>query len=261
MVHTGNLRPTPSIPNIRKWEMSRASRGRIARCALLALLSAASACVIDPLSDEKSGAADGARCNENEDCRSGRCQENKLCAHSLCDCPGDSCAEGGEKSADCSSGWLCVYYSSIIGDIGEVFGVDHDLDAGSCQPLCSAGCPAHYTCQGGTFCAADWYWAHPIPTIRWTGCAEGSLTGREQQTQVSLAVGCEVMLSAEADSPVDMPMTYEWTLSNWSGETMQVEGKTATFVLGENDSSGRADLRVRDSDSRDGTISVSFARQ
>jgi hypothetical protein len=232
----------------------------VRRAVLASWVFIASACIASPFDDGRSGGADGSECDVNEDCRSGVCNLMKLCAHSQCDCPGESCTEGGERSNDCESGWLCVYYSSLLGDIGTVFGQDHDYDAGSCQVPCSAGCPEHYSCNsGGIWCSADTYWAYPVPTVNWSGAASGTLTGRDQTTIVPLEIGKAVTLDAMAESPLGMSIdNFEWTWSNWNGDRTQVEGHSATFMLQENEMSGRVDLQVSDPDLRTGQISVQF---
>lgn len=238
----------------------QSSRLDVQRAALASWLCVVSACVVAPFGDGPSGAADGSECDVNDDCKSQICNLMKLCAHSQCDCPGESCSEGGETSHDCAKGWLCVYYDSLLGDIGEFFGQEHDYDAGSCQAPCSAACPAHYTCNaGGIWCTADAYWAYPVPSVSWSGGASGKLSGRDQTTSVPLEIGKPVTLDAEASSPLGMSVNdFRWTWSNWNGETQQVEGHTATFMLEETQMSGRVDLQVSDPDSRTGLISVQF---
>jgi hypothetical protein len=232
----------------------------VPRALLASVLSVASACVVAPFGDGHSGSPDGSECDTNDDCRSKTCGYEKLCAHSQCDCPGDSCTEGGETSSDCSKGWLCVYYDSLLGDIGQVFGQDHDYDAGSCQAPCSAGCPEHYVCNpGATFCSADSYWSYPVPTVHWSGAAAGTLSGRDQTTIVPLEIGKPVTLEAEAMSPIGMSIDdFQWTWGNWNGDTMKVTGHTATFMLEETEMAGRVDLQVADPDMRTGNISVQF---
>ncbi|HET6339146.1 MAG TPA: hypothetical protein VFG30_38260 [Polyangiales bacterium] len=232
----------------------------VRRAALASWLCVASACVVAPFGDGRSGADDGSECDVNDDCKSKVCNLMKLCAHSQCDCPGDSCTEGGETSHDCASGWLCVYYESLLGDIGEVFGQEHDYDAGSCQAPCKAGCPEHYSCNaGGIWCSADASWADPVPSVSWSGAAEGELSGRGTTQIVPLEIGQPVTLSAEASSPLGMSVRdFKWTWSDQSGATMQVDGHSATFMLEENQMSGRADLQVSDPDMRTGQLSVQF---
>jgi hypothetical protein len=228
-------------------------------CLLSSWVWFASACVV-PFNDGPSGSPDGARCDVDDDCRSGTCTSMKLCAHSRCDCPGDTCTEGGEVSSDCAKGWRCVYYDSLLEDIGAFFGQERDYDGGLCQVPCTAGCPEHYMCSpGGIWCEPDWQWVYPVPTIRWTGAANGMLTGRDQTTNVTLEIGKSVTLTAEATSPLGMSIDdFVWTASDWNGATTQVKGHTTTFMLEEQQSSGRVDLQVMDPDSRTGVISVQF---
>jgi hypothetical protein len=236
------------------------SRCCVRRAGLVSWLCVVSACIAAPFGDSPSGAADGSECDVNADCKSQICNQMKLCAHSQCDCPGESCAEGGESSHDCAKGWLCVYYESFLGDVGEVFGQDHDYDAGLCQAPCSAGCPKHYTCNaGGSWCTADAYWAYPVPSVSWTGAASGTLAGRDQTTIVPLEIGKPVTLAAQASSPIGMSVDdFKWTWTNQSGATMQVAGHSATFMLDEMQMAGRADLQVTDPDARTGQLSVQF---
>jgi len=259
LVDSGLLIPTPSIANSWVGDTMRSSYSFGLRAWLVGWLWVAGACVA-PFSDEESGRPDAARCDTAEDCRSGACNHSKLCTHSFCDCPGDTCSAGGEVSRDCNPGWLCVYYESIGGDIGEVFGVERDLNGGSCQAPCSAGCPEHYSCgPGAKYCSMDDFWAYPVPTLRWSGAVTGELSGREKDVQVKVEYGRSVMLDAEASSPVESSIVaYEWTLTSGSQPELKVEGRSATFMLEEIDQYGRAALHVRDSDDRSGAISVGF---
>jgi hypothetical protein len=239
----------------------QSSYGRGKRAAIAAVLCVASACAVNPFSDGPSGSTDGAQCDANEDCRSGVCDQfNKLCAHSKCDCPGDTCSADGEVSNDCASGWLCFYSDSLIEDIGTVFGVERDYDGGVCQPKCSASCPEHYSCSnGGLFCVADPYWTYPVPTLHWSGGVDGTMTGREKTMQVALETEREVMLHADAESPAGVAITsLKWTLTSNGGMQTQVEGANATFMLTDMEQGGRADLTVTDADTRSSFISVVF---
>jgi hypothetical protein len=215
-------------------------------------------CIAAPLDDMKSGLPDGAECVHDQDCHSQGCNYNRLCRHSACDCPGKTCTEGGEASPDCASGWLCVYYKSILHGVGEFFGSEGDLNGGTCQPSCkTSACPEHYLCDG-EFCKADDYWANPIPSIRWSGDAEGSLNGSTQTQSVPLEKGKHVTLTASAESPVHVAIAkYAWTIVAESGERTAYEGMTVDISL---DSGGfrRAELIVSDADARSAQISVSF---
>lgn len=225
------------------------------------------ACVVNPVGlpgdesdDVAQGLRDGAVCKVDADCKSKTCGRDRLCGHSLCDCPGDSCDAMGEASKDCSKGWVCAYYESIIGDVGEVFGVEHDYDSGYCQPLCSAGCPEHYLCADGHFCRADDHWNYPTATVSWTGDAVGMAHGGNayMSNDATLAAGKSVLLHASATSPIDAPITgYSWTIVDGSGNSTMAEGPDLTLT--QSDASFvRADLLVTDDESRGATVSVAF---
>jgi hypothetical protein len=224
-----------------------------------------SACVVTPLPDlgsedsTEQGLRDGSVCVMDEDCRSKQCGRDRLCGHSLCDCPGDSCDAMGEKSKDCASGWVCAYYESILGDVGEVFGVEHDYDSGYCQPLCAGGCPEHYLCADGHFCRADDHWNYPTAVVSWSGDAEGMATGREGNTaQATLEQGKSVTLHASATSPIDAPITtYSWTVINGSGIGTMAQGPDLTLTQGDA-SYVRADLQVTDDEYRGAALSIAF---
>jgi hypothetical protein len=95
--------------------------------------------------------------------------------------------------------------------------------------------------------------------VNWSGAASGTLSGRDQTTIVPLEIGKPVTLDAMAVSPIGMPIEkFEWTWSNWNGDRLNMEGHSATFMLQENEMSGRADLQVSDPDLRTGQISVQF---
>jgi hypothetical protein len=234
-------------------------RARFAAIISLSLTATwlASACIVAPLDSTKTGLPDGAECERKEDCRSHACNHNRLCAHSYCECPGKTCTDGGEASPDCSDGWLCVYYESILHGVGEFFGSDGDPNGGTCRPTCAATCPAHYIC-GGTFCEPDPDWANPVPSVSWSGDAEGTLSGAGQTTTVKLENGKMVRLSASAESPVDVAIkTYAWTVVGDSGEPQMLEGMGADVVL-DSGSYRRAELRVSDADLRSSLVTVTF---
>ena len=223
------------------------------------LLLLASGCIAMPLEDEEVGRADGALCEQDGDCRSGLCgRQSKLCGHSTCDCPGETCDEMGEASPDCAKGWVCSYYSSIIGDVGEVFGFDRDRDGGYCHPLCSAGCPEHYLCGDGHFCVPDTSWANPIATIRWSGGAEGTTSGGNGLASAEIERGAAVTLDASARSPIGAEIkSYAWTIVE-SHQQLQMEGQHIELSFPMDASFMRAELTVLDADSRGAFSQVSF---
>lgn len=225
------------------------------------LLVLTSGCLAVPLDGEDDDErADGAQCEQNTECRSGTCGlRSRLCAHSLCDCPGDSCDPMGEVSADCADGWVCAYYEFILGDAAELFGVERDEDGGYCHPLCAGGCPEHYTCKDGHVCVQDPDWADPVATIHWSGGAEGTTSGRSGMAKATLERGASVMLSASATSPIDEPIrSYTWTLVDGSGTRVQMEGQTIEMSLPLESSFMRAELQVQDAQARTAALSVSF---
>jgi hypothetical protein len=204
--------------------------------------------------------ADGSRCDVNDECKSGSCGKNsRLCSHSYCDCPGDTCASGGETSPDCSIGWKCVYFETVLGDIGEAFNIDRDRDGGYCRPTCAAGCPEHYVCQDGMFCSPDSHWADPIPSVTWSGAVAGAQGGRNGKAQVQLEQGQTVELNASAESPLGFPLqTFEWTVTYESRSQEQQSGRSISIMLDEKTSYARAELSVRDADYRTGLFTVTF---
>jgi hypothetical protein len=225
--------------------------------ATLAAAWLASACIVAPLDSSPAGLPDGAECERAEDCRSHGCNHNRLCAHSACECPGKTCTQGGEASPDCATGWLCVYYESILHGVGEFFGSEGDLNGGTCRPTCKATCPEHYLC-GGDFCEADVYWANPLPSVSWSGGAQGTLSGAGQTTSVKLENGKTVSLSASAESPVDVAIkSYQWTVVSDSGDRQMVEGTSLEVVL-DSGSYRRAELSVSDADARTSLLTVIF---
>ncbi|HMI91996.1 MAG TPA: hypothetical protein VK509_11560 [Polyangiales bacterium] len=225
--------------------------------SLLAILGG---CIAVPLDGEEDKLRDGAECDENAECHSGSCGlRSKLCAHSMCDCPGDSCDPMGEKSPDCADGWVCAYYEFILGDAAEFFGVERDEDGGYCHPLCEGGCPEHYTCRDGHICTQDPDWADPIATVSWSGGAEGTTSGRSGMATSMLERGASVALSASATSPIDAPIrSYSWTIVESSGMRAPMEGNRIELSLPLESSFMRAELQVLDDVSRSATISVSF---
>jgi hypothetical protein len=217
------------------------------------------ACVVPAAGEGKSGLPDGAECTQASDCRSGGCNRNRLCAHSLCDCPGDTCTSGGEVSKDCQAGWLCVYYKSLTAPVGEFFGIEGDLDGGYCQIPCSASCPKHYLCGSQDLCVADPDWANPIPSLSWTGGVQGELHGSGQFQNVKLEPGLTVTLSASAESPIHENVTnFAWTIVSSAGDSMTLETQSVDVTLAEADAYRRAELVVSDAALRSAQLSVSF---
>lgn len=232
------------------------SSAHISRVSVALLAWLAAACIAAPLGSEKSGLADGARCKHDEDCRSHGCNHNLLCAHSACDCPGETCTDGGEASPDCADGWVCVYYKSVLHDVGEFFGSKGDLNGGTCQPTCAATCPEHYIC-GGQLCKADNDWPNPVPSVSWSGAVEGNLGGSGHMQTVKLEKGKQVTLTASATSPADIAITrYSWTIVTDSGQREPMEAQTVDVVL--DGSYARAELVVGDADGRTGYLQVTF---
>lgn len=219
------------------------------------------ACVPAPFgAGDEDKKSDGTRCDIDAECKSGTCGRNsRLCTHSFCDCPGDTCTRGGEQSPDCSPGWTCVYYETVAGDIGEVFNIDRDTDGGYCRPTCAAGCPEHYTCSDGMFCSVDSSWADPVPRVEWSGGAEGSGGGRNQMTRVALERGQSVQLRASAESPLGLQVqTFEWQLMFGGRRTEMFSEPDVSFTLDEMISDVRAELAVRDPDYRTGLYTIIF---
>jgi hypothetical protein len=227
---------------------------------LLGLVGLLSGCLAVPLGEEDEGGADGSECTDDADCRSGACGlHSRVCAHSMCDCPGDSCDAMGEKSADCADGWVCAYYESFIGDVGEFFGAERDLDGGYCQPLCEGGCPEHYSCVDGRFCRIDDHWAYPTATVRWSGGAQGTTSGRSGMATAMLERGGSVRLSASATSPIDAEIvSFAWTIVDAGGTRAPMEGTDIELSLPLESSFMRAELLVQDDASRGATIDLSF---
>lgn len=218
------------------------------------MLSASACIVLEPEPEPENN--DGDYCASDADCAHGRCNDNRLCAHSACDCPGDTCDPSGETAPECRDGWLCVGYESLLDPIGEFFHAEPDLDDGYCQVPCSVGCPEHYFCQG-TLCAADPYWTNPAITVTWSGAAEGS-TGAGSHT-IRVERGLSLTLSASATSPIDLPITsYTWTLVSVHGVREEVTAASADVVIGEPDGIVRAELVVLDSESNSDRLDLQF---
>jgi len=160
----------------------------------------------------RDGSPDGAVCEADDDCRSGRCPRSKLCAPSFCDCPSDDCPAGGEASRDCDDTAVCVYYEDIFESAGEIFNIEHDMNGGYCRPLCDKGCPEHFTCADGRFCTADSDWAAPSPTLTWSGPVAGTLSGRSSMMSVDVQYGLPIKVAGAGTSPVGQAIELQWMI-------------------------------------------------
>jgi hypothetical protein len=197
---------------------------------------------------------DGSFCSKNTDCSSGVCTRARLCAHSACDCPGDSCSTDGEAVPECRAGWVCMDYKSLFDPVVEFFDAEPDKDDGYCQPLCAASCPEHYECRGAQ-CVADQDWVNPLLTLSWSGAAQGST--QSEQT-LTLANGSSITLSAEATSPLGLALDpFAWTIVDGSsGARSEVSGPSVELSVEDIGSYRRAELRVSDTEGHDATASV-----
>jgi hypothetical protein len=231
---------------------------RFAYHALFALVlgSLSVGCSVLPAEDQKLD--DGSRCQQAKECRSGYCSADELCAPSSCDCAGDSCRADGEPSSDCGSQWVCVPSTSIVEDVGMFFSGDKDND-GYCQLPCSAGCPEHFAC-GGSFCEPVIGWANPVPSVAWSGAAEGMLGGTDASMTVNIEHAKTVSLVASATSPTDTPIkSFDWTLVNGdSGERLTSTGDSLDLMIDPGGSYRRAELTVTDTKLRAGTTYIIF---
>jgi hypothetical protein len=217
------------------------------------LLSASACVVLEP--EPEPATNDGDYCESDEDCSTGHCNHNRLCSHSACDCPGDTCDPNGEEAPSCRPGWICVGYDSIFEPVGEFFGAEPDLDDGYCQIPCSVGCPEHYVCTG-QLCAADPYWLTPRATISWSGAAEGE-TSVDHTLRIER--GLELTLTASATSPVKLPIeSYAWTLVYQRGERVESTAQSVEVVAGEPDGVIRAELAVTDADAHTRLLDLQF---
>jgi hypothetical protein len=206
--------------------------------------------------DEPKGDPDGAFCHENEDCESGFCTSEQLCAHSACECSGNTCGATGKEADPCAEDWVCTDADSIFDGVEEFFGGHARKDKGYCQPLCQPECPEHYYCAG-TFCVPQVGWANPVPTIAWTGDAKGTYSGNGTH-RVDLERGKSVTLEASASSPTDEPIrSYAWVRVT-SRSQEPVMGQKLEITLGKDESFARADLTVVDERSRATLMSVIF---
>jgi hypothetical protein len=230
-------------------------RCRLWSIGVLALAAMSAGCSVLPHEDEK--VADGLHCTEAAQCKSGFCTRDELCAASSCDCPGDSCNANGEHSGDCDNAALCVASTNVVEDIGQFFSGDRDND-GYCQLPCDAGCPEHFAC-GGDFCVPIVGWADPVPSARWSGAAEGALTGKGAEQTVPLERGKGVTLTASATSPSDASIaSFAWTIVNESGLRTPSNGETVDVTIEPSGSFSRAELTVTDAKMRAGLLYVIF---
>jgi hypothetical protein len=210
---------------------------------LFVVLAWTMGCGIVP--EEESKLADGARCDEAKQCQSGVCTRDALCAPSVCDCPGDSCPAQGAHSADCGSEWVCVASTNLIEGVGEFFGAGNDND-GYCQLPCSAGCLDHYLCSGD-FCVPEVGWADPVPSVTWSGAAEGALTGKGAETTVEIEREKAVALSASASSPSGSKIeSFSWNLVDDSGIPTMSSGAMVDLTIDAEHTFRRAELTVSD---------------
>lgn len=206
--------------------------------------------------EDEPGLDDGSFCTENDECESGTCTSSQLCAHSWCECPGDTCAGSGDPSPDCNKDWVCTDNKFFDG-FREFFGGDPAENRGYCQAPCAPGCPEHYVCEGGQFCLPDRQWAAPVPTIQWTGAASGTLTGKSATETVTVEEDQAVVLSASATSPTKTDIqSLRWNLVTGSGTVESTEASVEVMVPA--GSFLRAELSVLDERSRTGFASVIF---
>jgi hypothetical protein len=138
------------------------------------------------------------------------------------------------------------------------FSGDQDND-GYCQLPCSAGCPDHYAC-GGQFCEPILGWTDPVPSVTWSGAAEGTLSGKDGSMTVNIEHAKTVSLVASATSPVDSAIkSFDWTLVNGdSGERLMSSGENVDLMIDPGGSYRRAELTVTDAKLRASTMSVVF---
>jgi hypothetical protein len=203
--------------------------------------------------------SDGDVCDRDDDCATGYCTLASLCSHGACDCPSGSCAPGGEETSDCRDGWVCVGHDSIFDPVIDFFGGEPDESDGYCLPRCADGCPAHYVCEG-ELCSPDALWAHPVPTIAWSGPASGELVGRDATTHVLVEEGTTLSLVGSASSPRHTEITgLSWVTSSQAGEYASFEGATVELAIPAGPGSyRRAELTATDARGRTGIVSVVF---
>jgi hypothetical protein len=197
---------------------------------------------------------DGAFCANDGDCSNGLCATYRLCAHSACDCPGDTCTPGGELAPECRAGWVCVGYS-LSDPIVETFDTTPDANDGHCQPPCAASCPEHYLCQAG-MCVPDITWVNPVVSIEWAG----ALVGRASENQtLPLEEGRPITLTASASSPLGLPLRdFEWALVTGSPpERLEAVGSSVELEV-EPGSYARAELTARDEEGHTARLDLIF---
>jgi hypothetical protein len=238
--------------------MGELSPGRARRVHALSSVSLLLlACSLAPGRDAHDGKADGARCKQDDECASGTCTSYELCAHSLCDCPGSTCSEGGEASSDCQDNWVCTDAKSLFDPVREYFGGEPPKDKGYCWPRCEGGCPEHYSCTG-TLCTPDTAWANPVPAVTWSGVVQGQLEGPGSQT-IETEQEKSVTLRASATSPADASIaSYAWTLVSGAGVYEMHSGPELSFSV-EAGSFRRAELTVTDDQHRASMLTVIFS--
>jgi hypothetical protein len=225
------------------------------RVLVLVLAAWCAGCGILP--EEPTKLADRAHCEKADQCKSGYCSSDGLCAPSSCDCSGDTCPANGQHSSDCASNELCVLSTSIVEDIGQFFSGDKDND-GYCELPCTQTCPEHFSC-GGEFCTPILGWADPVPSVTWSGGAEGMLTGKGAEQMVPLEHGKPVILTASAESPQGTKLKpFAWTVVNDSGERAESTGESVDLTIDPGGSFRRAELTVSDEKSRSSILYVIF---
>jgi hypothetical protein len=214
--------------------------------------------VLTGADDEAKGKGDGQRCREDDECASGFCTTEELCAHSACDCPGNTCGSSGKVTEPCADHWVCTDADSIFDGVEEFFGGHARKDKGYCQPLCQPDCPEHYYCAG-MFCVPQVGWANPVPSIVWDGAADGMSNNTSAMENVDFAEGKSVHLEASAMSPTDVPIsTFSWQRVTSRGEYDTVEGPALDLMLDPDLSFVRAELTVTDERSRSSFLTVTF---
>jgi hypothetical protein len=223
---------------------------------LVAVVALFAASCIELPGGEEERKGDGARCKADDECRSGTCTTAEMCAHSSCECGGNTCEAGGEPARQCGDGWVCTDAEGLFDGVQEFFGGEPREDKGYCHPLCSEGCPEHYTCDG-TLCVMDTTWNEPVPSVTWSGAVSGEAAGKGASAEVQLEFGKTVKLVATATSPSGRAVeSFTWMYVGGVSET--IEGPELEVTLLETDSWRRADLYVADDQARSSMLSVVF---
>jgi hypothetical protein len=208
------------------------------------------------LAGEAERLGDGERCSEDEECRSGTCTSSELCAHSSCECGGTTCEPPGEPARQCADGWVCSDEKGLFDGVQEFFGGTPREDKGYCHPLCSAGCPEHYACQG-ELCVPDVSWNEPVPSVTWSGALSGKVEGKNAMQTLQLEVGQKVKLRATASSPTNREITsYSWMYLGGGFETIQ--GPELEFALRPEDAWQQVNLYVGDDHAKSALITFYF---